>query len=69
MYGIVILGFGPLLYGLVYYCGDVWRYLTKDEDEDTSEMDIELWQVSTNFVTVTFSAIFVTNWLFVINFY
>ncbi|KPJ03444.1 Protein jagunal [Papilio xuthus] len=44
MYGIVFLGFGPLLYGLVYYCGDVWRYLTKDEDEDTSEMDIELWQ-------------------------
>ncbi|XP_014364323.2 protein jagunal [Papilio machaon] len=44
MYGIVFLGFGPLLYCLIYYCGDVWRYLTKDEDEDISEIDIELWQ-------------------------
>lgn len=45
MYGITALGFGPLLYCMLYYCGDVWRYLTMDEDEDvSSEVDIELWQ-------------------------
>ncbi|CAH1635897.1 unnamed protein product [Spodoptera littoralis] len=45
MYGITALGFGPLLYCVLYYCGDVWRYLTMDEDEDdSSEVDIELWQ-------------------------
>lgn len=46
MYGITALGFGPLLYCILYYCGDVWRYLTMDEDDDdSSEVDIELWQV------------------------
>ncbi|KAL0819163.1 hypothetical protein ABMA28_008418 [Loxostege sticticalis] len=45
MYGIVALGFGPLLYCILYYCGDVWRYLSRDEDEDdSSEVEIELWQ-------------------------
>ncbi|KAG6446171.1 protein jagunal [Manduca sexta] len=45
MYGIVGLGFLPLLYCVLYYCGDVWRYLTRDEDEeDSSEVEIELWQ-------------------------
>ncbi|KAF9819617.1 hypothetical protein SFRURICE_005570 [Spodoptera frugiperda] len=45
MYGITALGFGPLLYCVLYYCGDVWRYLTMDADEDdSSEVDIELWQ-------------------------
>lgn len=45
IYGITALGFGPLLYCVLYYCGDVWRYLTMDEDEDdSSEVDIELWQ-------------------------
>lgn len=46
MYGIVIMGFGPLLYCVLYYCGDVWRYLSRDdEDDDSSEVDIEMWQV------------------------
>ncbi|GBP28919.1 Protein jagunal [Eumeta japonica] len=46
IYGIGILGFGPLLYCILYYCPDVWRYLTRDdEDEDSSaEVEIELWQ-------------------------
>ncbi|XP_075984435.1 jagunal [Anticarsia gemmatalis] len=45
MYGVVGLGFGPLLYCLLYYCGDVWRYLSMGDDEDdSSEVEIELWQ-------------------------
>ncbi|KAK0159906.1 hypothetical protein PV328_007367 [Microctonus aethiopoides] len=28
MIGICILGFGPLIYGVVYYSSDVWEYLT-----------------------------------------
>lgn len=45
MYGITLLGFGPLLYCLVYYCSDVWSYLFYDPDEDDSaEIDIEMWQ-------------------------
>ena len=44
MYGITALGMGPLLYCVIYYCGDVYQYLTFDEDEDDYE-DIQLWQV------------------------
>lgn len=45
MYGVSALGFGPLLYCVLYYCGDVWRYLSSDIDEDdSSEVEIELWQ-------------------------
>lgn len=45
MYGVTALGFGPLLYCVLYYCGDVWRYLTMDIDEyDSEEVDIDLWQ-------------------------
>ncbi|CAG9567752.1 unnamed protein product [Danaus chrysippus] len=43
MYGITALGLGPLLYCVVYYCGDVYEYLTVDEDE-VEDMDIQLWQ-------------------------
>lgn len=47
MYGITLLGFGPLLYCILYYCGDVWRYLSMDENEDdSSEVEIDMWQVS-----------------------
>lgn len=44
VYGIVALGFCPLLYCVLYYCGDVWRYLSHDDEDDSSEVDIELWQ-------------------------
>ncbi|CAB3233905.1 unnamed protein product [Arctia plantaginis] len=45
MYGVTALGYGPLLYCVLYYCGDVWRYLSSDVDEDdSSEVEIELWQ-------------------------
>lgn len=40
MLGIVILGYGPLFYGVVYYFKDVWTYLTKNEKEN-----IQMWQV------------------------
>lgn len=40
MMGIVVLGYGPLVFAFVYYSKDVWRYLTS---EDTKE--IHIWQV------------------------
>ncbi|XP_046747405.1 protein jagunal [Diprion similis] len=39
MFGIVVLGYGPLIYGVVYYFKDVWTYLTKNDKEN-----IQLWQ-------------------------
>lgn len=43
MLGVTVLGLGPLLYCMLYYCADVWRYLTYDEEE--GELDIVSWQV------------------------
>lgn len=40
MAGIVVLGYGPLLYAIIYYFSDVWNYLTDDE-----EAEIQIWQV------------------------
>lgn len=45
MLGVTVLGLGPLLYCLLYYSPDVWRYLTYDETE-SEELDIVSWQVS-----------------------
>lgn len=39
MKGIVILGYGPLLYAFIYYIKDVWTYLTVGKTED-----IHIWQ-------------------------
>jgi len=39
MIGIGVLGFGPILYALVYYASDVWTYLRIGETED-----IHMWQ-------------------------
>ncbi|XP_022118691.1 protein jagunal [Pieris rapae] len=41
MYGITGLGLLPLLYCILHYCGDVWLYLTAEDDE---EEEIMLWQ-------------------------
>jgi hypothetical protein len=41
MAGIVVFGFGPLLYAAVYYFRDTWQYLN---DGDTDE--ILIWQVN-----------------------
>ncbi|XP_072933614.1 protein jagunal isoform X2 [Epargyreus clarus] len=42
MYGVCALGLGPLLYCALHYCGDVWRYLSRDDEDE--EPDIHLWQ-------------------------
>jgi hypothetical protein len=39
--GIIIFGFGPLLYAALYYFRDMWQYLN-DGDAD----DILIWQVN-----------------------
>lgn len=41
MIGIGVLGFGPILYALIYYAQDVWTYLRTGETEE-----IHMWQVS-----------------------
>jgi hypothetical protein len=41
MTGIIIFGFGPLLYAAVYYFRDTWEYLNEGETDD-----ILIWQVS-----------------------
>jgi hypothetical protein len=38
--GIVVFGFGPLLYAAVYYFRDTWEYLKEGETDD-----ILIWQV------------------------
>lgn len=40
--GIIIFGYFPLLFGAVYYCNQVWTYLTS---EDLDELEqIQRWQ-------------------------
>lgn len=41
MIGLIVLGYGPILYAMIYYFKDVWRYLTVGKTED-----IQLWQVN-----------------------
>lgn len=43
--GIVVFGFIPLIYCLVYYFNDVIGYLTEDVDND-ADSEITLWRVS-----------------------
>lgn len=43
--GLVVFGYLPLIYAIVYYFGDVWVYLTYDEEEDANELDeVHMWQ-------------------------
>ena len=42
--GIVIFGFGPLLYAALYYFSDTWQYLN---DGDTD--GILIWQVNSRY--------------------
>lgn len=41
--GIVLFGFLPLLYAVCYYFGDVWIYLTVDNDDELLE-EVQMWQ-------------------------
>lgn len=40
--GILLLGYGPLFYATLYYFGDVWTYLTSEDDDEIEE--IHFWQ-------------------------
>jgi hypothetical protein len=42
--GIIVFGFGPLLYAAVYYFRDTWEYLKEGETDD-----ILMWQVSVRY--------------------
>lgn len=41
--GLNVFGFIPLFYAIIYYLGDVWTYLTSDDEEEIDE--VQLWQV------------------------
>ncbi|XP_022187021.2 protein jagunal [Nilaparvata lugens] len=39
MYGIIVFGFGPVLFAAVYYFSEFWQYISEEEPGD-----ITLWQ-------------------------
>lgn len=41
--GLNVFGFIPLFYAIIYYLGDVWTYLTSDDEEELEE--VQIWQV------------------------
>jgi hypothetical protein len=46
MIGIVVFGFFPVIYCLVFYMDDVVDYINLDDDTDIEDTDIMIWQVS-----------------------
>lgn len=44
MIGICLFGYLPILYAIVYYCKDVWIYLTSDDEEELDA--VQYWNVS-----------------------
>jgi hypothetical protein len=44
MTGIIIFGFGPLLYAAIYYFSDIWLYLNTGETDE-----IMVWQVNNQY--------------------
>ncbi|KAB0801175.1 hypothetical protein PPYR_05529 [Photinus pyralis] len=40
--GIIIFGYLPLLFGIVYYCSQVWTYLTSQDADELEK--IQMWQ-------------------------
>lgn len=44
MIGIGVFGYLPILYAVVYYCKDVWIYLTSDDEEELES--VQYWRVS-----------------------
>lgn len=41
--GLNVFGFIPLFYAIIYYLGDVWTYLTSDDEDELEE--VQIWQV------------------------
>lgn len=54
--GLHVFGFLPLFYAIIYYIGDVWAYLTSDDEEELEQ--IELWQVNVHLFLDLFSCIY-----------
>lgn len=50
--GLHVFGFLPLFYAIIYYLGDVWNYLTSDDEEEIEQ--IQLWQVIFKFLVFIF---------------
>lgn len=46
MVGLILFGFLPLLYAVIYYFSDVWTYLTSEDEEEIAQ--IHMWQVQLN---------------------
>lgn len=42
MFGLILFGFLPLLYAIIYYFSDVWIYLAFESEDE----EIHMWQVS-----------------------
>lgn len=60
--GLHVFGFLPLFYAIIYYLGDVWAYLTSDDDEEIEQ--IQLWQVKFNlhfWIASIFSCVFASG--------
>lgn len=45
MFGLILFGFFPLVYAIIYYFSDVWTYLTLEDEELEN---IHMWQVKIN---------------------
>lgn len=43
MVGLILFGFLPLLYAIIYYFRNVWTYLTFEDEEELEE--IHMWLV------------------------
>lgn len=50
--GLIVLGFVPILYCLVYYFSDVIEYITLEADIDIDDTDVIMWQVSFNSINL-----------------
>lgn len=50
--GLNVFGFIPLFYAIIYYLGDVWTYLTSDDEDELEE--VQIWQVNTNVKTICY---------------
>jgi hypothetical protein len=62
MIGIILLGFGSILFGFMYYFKEVYEYLSTGNTQD-----IQMWQVSlTLFNSTSITAYYLTSSLVII---